>query len=178
METRDTKIKKLEKELEAFHRSIEIQIDYEKRGVAAAGGSGSGNSFDVHSYGGGVGSGAPSGGSEATLRSLYYELGKRQTDSHSLAVALADSNSEMKKMQEQLAIAIADKKQLQLQCESLQLHNRDQTKQAAMNQDDITQLMTKLGEFKEMHAKSSEEAGLLGTHFCLLTQLILRIFTL
>jgi hypothetical protein len=153
LDTRDIKIKKLERELEAFHRSVELQTEYEIR------------QNDNNNSGLGTPAATNVGGSnsEVSLRSLYYELGKRQTDAHSLALALATANNELKNMQLQVkqtkidaTIAIKDR-------DNLHDHCRELTKQAVLNQDEVAQLMSKLSEMKLLLTNVTEESASLAT---------------
>ncbi len=138
LKTRDDRIRALEKEVEVHERSLALQRDFEKR------------------HGGKDGI---SGGSDSTLRSLYYELGKRQTDAHGLAVALAASNSDAQSLRDRvhtLGVQYAD---LQTEYNSLRQHSRTLVDQSVTTQDEISQLMERLAQMKAAATKFGEQAA-------------------
>ena len=98
METKDNKIYILEKELEAFHRSIELKEQYEGA-----------NSSLKSSRGGESSVGDITTSEHANMKTLYYELGKKQTDAHSLALSLASTNKDLTKWRDKCTTLSADK---------------------------------------------------------------------
>ena len=82
---KDDIIKSLEKELDTLHRAFDVQDRYEKPIM---------NSGNVGTNGIYV--------EREKMRSLYYELGKRQSNAHSLTLSLADSSIEISQLKQAL----------------------------------------------------------------------------
>lgn len=82
---KDETVNALEKELDTLHRSFDIQDRYESQ--YCVGSSGSANVIQAE---------------RDKIKSLYYELGKRQSDAHSLTLSLADKSVEMNSMKNSL----------------------------------------------------------------------------
>jgi len=136
VKAREERIRVLEKEVEAYERSMQLQTDYEGRRQGGGGDS-----------------------SNANMRSLYYELGKRQTDAHSLALALAESSSEaagLKESYHTLSIQHAD---LRTAYDDARQHTHTLVQQSVTAQDEMSQLIERLGQMKAMATKFSEQAA-------------------
>lgn len=80
---KDEIIKSHAKELDTLHRAFDIQDRYEASSSGYRGNSV--NAIQVE---------------REKMRSLYYELGKRQTDAHSLTLTLADSSVEIDRLKQ------------------------------------------------------------------------------
>ena len=149
--SKDDRIIKLSKEIEIFNRSEILQNEFEKRQT---------NDFINIGNGGTAGAagilGAPNNDT-VTYRSLYYELGKRQTDSHSLAIALASSNNELKQLSKKYDEMNNKYIQLKVEKENITVHSNHLTKQSVLHQDDISQLMDKLNEYKILNTNLSKK---------------------
>jgi hypothetical protein len=145
---RDDRIKSLERDLEIFHRSIDIQAQYE--GTL---GSRTGNS---------LGAAAPSGRETIAMKSLYYELGKRQTDAHSLAISLASSNQELVALRDSLRDATEARSEALGDLERLRQHCAQLTQQSVKDKDELSipLSLTEIpspGEFRDAIASLSPE---------------------
>ena len=141
LSVREERIHVLEKELEAHQRSLELQSEYGKRSTGNGSGGNDGSTSD------------------ATMRSLYYELGKRQTDAHSLAVALASSNQDLQQTKEKLHNLSVTHADLQNEYENIRRHAQSLTQQSVSTQDEISHLMERLAHMKAQAAKFSEQAS-------------------
>ena len=143
IKTRDERIRVLEKEVEAFERSMQLQNDFEGRS----------------GLGGGKDSLSGTGGADANMRSLYYELGKRQTDAHSLALALAESSSEAASLKENLHSLTIQHADLRTAYDDVREHASTLSHQSVNTQDEMAQLMERLGQMKAMATKFSEQSS-------------------
>ena len=121
---RDDRIKSLERDLEIFHRSLEIQSQYE------------GNVYSSRS-------GSSIGGGKESIKSLYYELGKRQTDAHSLAISLASSNQELVSVRDNLREAIDARSEALADLENLRQHFAHLSHQSVRDKDEIAAMHEK-----------------------------------
>ena len=92
---KDDVIKSLEKELDTLHRAFDVQDRYETPRSSV---NTSTSSIQVD---------------REKMRSLYYELGKRQSDAHSLTLTLADSSIEMGKLKQNVKELLALKAQME-----------------------------------------------------------------
>ena len=81
---KDDIIKSLEKELDTLHRAFDVQDRYET--PRSSGNIGTSGIYIEREK----------------MRSLYYELGKRQSDAHSLTLSLADSSIEIIELKQTL----------------------------------------------------------------------------
>lgn len=133
---RDDRIKSLERDLEIFHRSIDIQAQYE--GTL---GTRTGNS---------LGAAAPSGRETIAMKSLYYELGKRQTDAHSLAISLASSNQELVALRDSLRDATEARSEALGDLERLRQHCAQLTQQSVKDKDELAALQDKHHNVKSL----------------------------
>ena len=148
LESKSDRIRSLEKELEAHQRSVEVQLQYEQSNYRGA---------DSNNHPG-----------ESSLRSLYYELGKRQTDAHSLAISLASSNQDAKELKELNHSLVSEKKKLVEEFAQLRAHCDTLTRQSIEDKDEIGVLLEKNaqlrgasnrlgGQVEDMSSRLSEE---------------------
>ena len=128
---KDEKMVKMEKELEALERAVDVQTKYEAEGVA----------------------GGNAEGKDASLKSLYYELGKRQTDAHSLAISLAGTNKELKDAKEATGKAQAAQKEMELHFKQAKSHSTALIQQADKDKEEITSLHDKLANLKGLNTR-------------------------
>ena len=112
---KEEKMVKMEKDLEAFERALDAQTKYEGEGAAEG-----------------------ADGKDASLKSLYYELGKRQTDAHSLAISLASTNKELKDAKESADKAQKASREQELQCKQAEGHSAALMQQAEKDKEEIT----------------------------------------
>lgn len=136
--SREDRLKVLERELEAFHRAIDVQAQYE------------------------------GGNNRETVKSLYYELGKRQTDAHSLAISLAASNQELVCLKDSLREAVEGRAESLADLEGLRAHCSKVTQQNVRDKDELVAvqdryeqlrgLSTRLqGQVEDLSRRLSEE---------------------
>jgi len=124
---KDERIQVLERELEIFKRSFDIQTEYER-------------SLDKN-------------GNRETLRSLYFEIGKRQTDAHSLALSLSELNEEKSLLDKEYKTVCVLKDELQNNVSILTSENEQLKQQVAHNQQEIILLNDKINITKDINAK-------------------------
>jgi chromosome segregation ATPase len=129
---KDEKITELERSLDAFHKSVELQHQIEGSSGSALGGGKD---------------------SEATMKTLYYELGKRQTDAHSLAISLAATNSDLKSTREALQRAKTDSETLRKEVVALKSNSSLMNQQGVRDKDEISQLLDKNSKFKGLNQR-------------------------
>ena len=129
---KDEKISELQKELETFHNSLELQHQIEGDKGATVGGN---------------------EGNDATMRTLYYELGKRQTDAHSLAISLASTNEQLKSTKEELAIKTSEEDTLRKELLALKSNGALLNQQAVKDKDEISDLLDKNQKFKSLNQR-------------------------
>ena len=127
---KDEKMLKMEKELEAFERALDVQAKYEAEDAAAG--------TEVK---------------DASIKSLYYELGKRQTDAHSLAISLAGTNEELKDAKETAEKAQAASRELELQCKQAKSHSTTLMLQVEKDKEEITSLHDKFANQKGLNTR-------------------------
>ena len=136
---RDDRIKALERDLEVFHRSLEVQAQYE------------GSMFSRSTNGGMASSSSASvGGGRETLKSLYYELGKRQTDAHSLAISLASSNQELVGIRDSLREAVEARAEALADLDNMRAHCSHLTQQSVRDKDELASLHDKHNNIKSL----------------------------
>ena len=128
---KEEKFIKMEKELEAYERAMEIQRKFESEGGAAGCGD----------------------GGEAGLRSLYYELGKRQTDAHSLAISLAGTNKELKDAKDAMEKAQTAAKEMERQVTHAKNQASQFTHQANSDKEEISNLLEKNNNLKGLNTR-------------------------
>ena len=116
LSAREDRLNALERELEAFHRALDVQAQYEGGTRSSSGGA--------------------AGGREA-MKGLYYELGKRQTDAHSLAISLAASNQELVAAKDGLRDAMEARAQCLSDLDALRAHCNKLTQQSVRDQDEL-----------------------------------------
>ena len=92
-------------------------------------------------------------GNDATMRTLYYELGKRQTDAHSLAVSLASTNQQLKSTKEELAIKTNEENALRKELLALKSNGALLNQQAVKDKDEISDLLDKNQKFKSLNQR-------------------------
>jgi chromosome segregation ATPase len=140
---KDERIKSFEKELDVLNRAFDIQDRYE---TPRSGDRGTNNHRQ------GVGTSAIQVEREK-MRSLYYELGKRQADAHSLTLTLADSSLEIDHLksnlkEEQLLRVIMDKKIATLQNQFEEL-----IKQKDALSEEFSQCQIKMSNSKDLNGR-------------------------
>lgn len=130
---KDEKIGELQKELETFHNSVELQhqIEGDSRGATVGGDE----------------------GNDATMRTLYYELGKRQTDAHSLAISLASTNQQLKSTKEELDIRTSEEDILRRDLIATKSNAALLNQQAVRDKDEISDLLDKNQKFKSLNQR-------------------------
>ena len=124
---RDEAIKALKRDVDSLHRTLDIQMRFDGHGDDAADAPGSGNkAANGHRSGAAstshLNTSAAGNNTSAfvqvereKMRSLYYELGKRQADAHSLALTLADNTAEADELQQSLRHALSAKFQVEVE---------------------------------------------------------------
>jgi hypothetical protein len=137
---KDDIVKSLEKELDTLHRAFDVQDRYEPPHRSESIG--------------------PTGAIQAErdkMRSLYYELGKRQSDAHSLTLSLADSSIEIKKLQQKLAETVLSLELTEKEKIGLQTHCEDLTKRNSELLEELTQSQVKCENLKELNVKTNSQ---------------------
>jgi hypothetical protein len=140
---KDERIKSFEKELDILNRAFDIQDRYE---TPRSGDRGNNNHRQ------GVGTSAIQVEREK-MRSLYYELGKRQADAHSLTLTLADSSLEIDYLksnlkEEQLLRVMMDQK-----IASLQYQHEELIKQKEVLSEEFSQCHIKMSNSKDLNGR-------------------------
>jgi hypothetical protein len=140
---KDERIKSFEKELDVLNRAFDIQDRYE---TPRGGDRGNNNHRQ------GVGTSAIQVEREK-MRSLYYELGKRQADAHSLTLTLADSSLEIDHLktnlkEEQLLRVMMDQK-----IASLQFQYEELIKQKEALSEEFSQCHIKMSNSKDLNGR-------------------------
>ena len=147
---KDETVNALEKELDTLHRAFDIQDRYESQYCVSS--SGSANVIQAE---------------RDKIKSLYYELGKRQSDAHSLTLSLADKSVEMNTMKISLKEAVNCQDQtkklqgdLQTQLDDLEKNNANLREEVVRCQDKISNLndlQSRLnGQIEDMSSRLSE----------------------
>ena len=140
LSAKDDIVKSLEKELDTLHRAFDVQDRYEPPHRSESIG--------------------PTGAIQAErdkMRSLYYELGKRQSDAHSLTLSLADSSIQIKKLQQNLAETITSVELIQNEKIALQTQCDDLTKRNSELLDELSQSQGKAENLKELNVKTTSQ---------------------
>lgn len=140
---KDERIKSFEKELDVLNRAFDIQDRYE---TPRSGDRGTNN----HRQGAGT---SAIQVEREKMRSLYYELGKRQADAHSLTLTLADSSLEIDHLksnlkEEQFLRVIMDKK-----VASLQNQFEESIKQKEVLSEEFSQCQIKMSNSKDLNGR-------------------------
>lgn len=135
---KDDIVKSLEKELDTLHRAFDIQDRYEL----------------PRSNGQIVSTGAMQVDREK-MKSLYYELGKRQSDSQSLTLALADSSIEINRVKQCLLDAENTEKIVRVEMANLRHKCVDSEKKIIEVNEELSQTLGILTNSKELNSKSA-----------------------
>ena len=131
--------KSLEKELDTLHRAFDVQDRYETP-----------RSFD-------------SGNSSAIqvdrekMRSLYYELGKRQSDSHSLTLTLADTSIEIGRLKQSLKDAAAMKVKMDEDRAALRMQHGIQLEKTNELRDELFLNQDKISKLKDTNSNMTAQ---------------------
>ncbi len=140
---RDDRIKVLEKEIDVLHRTFEIQRDYEGGDPHCRGGGSCG--CNCCTKGG--------EGSKEKLRSLYYELGKRQTENHTIALSLAESHKEIELLKLDLKNVNSIKVELEKECQRLKEHSELLLQQTKNDNELVSSLHEKQANITDINNK-------------------------
>jgi len=124
---KDNHIELLQKELDTFKRSFEIQTEYERT--------------------------MEKNGNRETLRSLYFEIGKRQTDAHNLALSLSELNEEKTLLEKEYININAIKNEFENELISMKSDNETLRQQLSHDRQEISLLHEKISITKDMNAK-------------------------
>ena len=124
---KNNNIESLERELEVLKRSFDIQSEYEK-------------SLEKN-------------GSRETLRSLFFEIGKKQTDAHSLALSLSELNEQKQNLNNDYNNLLLLKDELEKELNDLKQENDIFNHQRQHDKQEILLLNEKLNITKDMNAK-------------------------
>ena len=103
-------IKTLKRDVDALHRTLDVQMRYETPNHG-----GGTNTSNLNLSGIAMNSSTFVQIDREKMRALYYELGKRQADAHSLALTLADSTSEVDELKQNLRDASTAKFQVDVE---------------------------------------------------------------
>lgn len=159
---RDDRIKTLEREMDVLQRTIGIQREYEGGDRRFHSGASCGGACS-----GGMGCvcGGTKGGSREVLRSLYYELGKRQVDAHELTLSLAESHREMELLREELDREKMTKESLENELARLVSHCDAIVQQSQHDNDELVQIQEESSQLKEINDKLQEQLEELSTRY-------------
>lgn len=139
--THTNRIKQLERELDILHRSLELQKEYE---------SGSTNDCCYNCNG-------CNSDTKQKLRSLYYELGKRQTDNHSLALSLAEAHRVNECMKEDVKILGHNKEESSKEICRLKSHIEVLLQQSKVDGDELEQVNEKANCLKGINNRLQKQ---------------------
>ena len=103
-------VKTLKRDVDALHRTLDVQMRYE-----SPNNGGGTNTSNLNLSGIAINASTFVQIDREKMRSLYYELGKRQADAHSLALTLADSTSEVDELKQNLRDASTAKFQVDME---------------------------------------------------------------
>ncbi len=140
---RDDRIKVLEKEIDVLHRTFEIQRDYDGGDPHCRGGGSCGCNCCIK---GGE-------GSKEKLRSLYYELGKRQTENHTIALSLAESHKEIELLKLDIKNINSTKVELEKECHRLREHSELLLQQTKNDNELVSSLHEKQSNLTDINSK-------------------------
>ena len=133
---KDETVMALERELDTLHRAFDIQDRYESQQCVGS----SGSAIVIQAE-------------RDKIRSLYYELGKRQSDAHSLTLTLADKSLEMNSMKEILKEAVYSKDEMKKQQGDFQAQLQDLEKNNTNLREEIIRYHEKNSVLHDMHSK-------------------------
>ena len=133
---KDETVNALEKELDTLHRAFDIQDRYESQ--YCVGSSGSANMIQAE---------------RDKIKSLYYELGKRQSDAHSLTLSLADKSVEMNTMKNSLKEAVNSQDQTKKQQGDLQIQLNDLEKNNANLREEVVRYQDKISNLNDLQSR-------------------------
>ena len=137
---KDETVKALEKELDTLHRAFDIQDRYESRHAGES--SGSATVLQAE---------------RDKMKSLYYELGKRQSDVHSLTLSLADKSLETNAIKETLKEAVNSKQQMKKQQGEFQIRIQDLEKNNASLREENVRYQEKNSTLNDMHSRLNDQ---------------------
>jgi chromosome segregation ATPase len=137
---KDETVKALEKELDTLHRAFDIQDRYDSRHS----GDSSGSAIVLQAE-------------RDKMKSLYYELGKRQSDAHSLTLTLADKSLETNAIKETLKEAVNSKEQMKKQQGEFQIRIQDLEKNNANLCEENVRYQEKNSSLNDMHSRLNDQ---------------------
>ena len=160
---RDEAIKALKRDVDSLHRTLDIQMRFD----------GHGDGTDTTGNGNGVANGHRIGATNTSqlnvsagnntsafvqverekMRSLYYELGKRQADAHSLALTLADNTAEADELQQSLRHALSAKFQVEVELISSKEECTKTEEARRALAEDLAQAEARHAASREMNAR-------------------------
>lgn len=138
LSAKDGILKSLEKELDTLHRAFDIQDRYES----------------PRSSGHVMSAGAIQADRDK-MKSLYYELGKRQSDAHSLTLVVADSSIEISHLKQCLLDAENAEKTARVEIANLRQKCLDSEKKIVDAGQELTETLGLLANFKESCCRSA-----------------------
>ena len=128
---KDDQIEKLTYENETLKRAIDVQIQFEGRVYPQS-----------NNRSGGIG--------REAMRALYFELGKKQADSHGLSLSLAQCNQDLENVREDANRAACALKEMEAETESLRSYNNILAKQSVHDREEISTLSSKVKYLSEV----------------------------
>ena len=133
---KDETVNVLEKELDTLHRAFDVQDRYESQYCVSS--SGSANVIQAE---------------RDKIKSLYYELGKRQSDAHSLTLSLADKSVAMNTMKNSLKEAVNCQDQTKKQQGDLQTQLNDLEKNNANLREEVVRCQDKISNLNDLQCR-------------------------
>ena len=134
---KDDIIKSLERELDTLHRAFDVQDHYEKPII---------NGRNLGTSGIYV--------EREKMRSLYYELGKRQSNAHSLTLSLADSSIEITHLKQALKDATLIKQKMQENALVLELQSQQELEEKKNLLDELSHVQENSRKASDLHSKA------------------------
>ena len=137
---KDETVEALEKELDTLHRAFDIQDRYDSKHA----GDSSGSAIVLQAE-------------RDKMKSLYYELGKRQSDAHSLTLTLADKSLETNAIKETLMEALHSKEQMKKQQGEFQIRIQDLEKNNANLREENVRYQEKNSSLNDIHSRLNDQ---------------------
>lgn len=122
LDLKSDKVRALERDLEIMRRTFDVESKYES---SKSGGEGLGAAV------------SDTGTNRDIMRSLYYELGKRQTDAHGMALSLADLQKRNNMIKETCEAQAKELEEAHEEIESLKAHVAQLLKQSVVDADEM-----------------------------------------
>ena len=132
LDIKNEEVENLKREVEIMQRTFDIESKYENNN--------SNNNYNNKTNNGLL----DVGNNRETMRTLYYELGKRQTDAHGMALTIAQTRAELNDTKKNLEDKDVVVVQLKEELESCKAHCDQLLKQTLIDADEIASVNSEL----------------------------------